>query len=441
MTVSPGKFAIALCLATSLTTVPVLAQQRLMEGILGIGGAIMLNEMAKSNQRQRPTQRATRVDPAAARMAAEQREQTSLVQSRLNALGFDAGVPDGVSGPKTRRAISTFQLSIGATPTGALSAEQIAVLYQQSAGFGAGSPPPGQFPGLATAAPGPAPAAFPSLGAPAAAAPMQSSAFPALGAPGAAAPPPGQFPAIATPAAPQGVAAFPTLAAPTTTAAPVAPLLAGSATAERAKPVATNLATEMALTPYADLASQPQILGVALGASPEDFAAMLEENGFGNCVAGLQSQQCVRQTDTLTDTLKGWTSSEGIWAVARLIQFTDPVPADFVREQFGQTYPELMETAGGLISSGESCAIVGTAVPQLASVLDQRNDGDGTLDMPSDLMSLATSCPVAYSLAFNEGNGLVAAVQVLMFDGTNVIRQHLASTSARRDQIGADLKF
>lgn len=442
MMTSSSRLVLSACLLAVLTTAPVVAQQRFVEGILGIGGAIVLNELSKSNNRQQAAPRPVQVDPAAAQRAAEQREQTRLVQTRLNALGFDAGTPDGLSGPKTRNAISQFQVSIGAAPTGALSAEQIAVLYEQSSGFGDGPLPAGGFPSLGTASTAPVtpPTAFPALGGPAAN-PGAAAAFPALGTPGVPQAPAGQFPALATPEAPLGVAAFPTIAAPATPAAPVAPLVAGSATASQAKPVQTSLADEVAATPFASLDAQPQVLGISLGSSPEAFAAMLEENGFGNCVAGAQSNQCVRQTATLTDTLKGWSAADGIWAIARLIQFTEPVPADFVQQQFNQTYPDLMAAEGGLISSGEACTIVGTAVPQLAAVLDQRNDGDGAGEVPADLLAVANACPVAYSLAFNEGNGLVAAVQVLLFDGTSVIRQHLASNNARESQIGADLKF
>lgn len=444
MTLSTRKLAVTLSILASLSTIPAHGQQRLVEGILGIGGAIVLNEISRSNNRQ-PAPRTVYVDPAASQRAAEQREQMRLIQTRLNALGFDAGTPDGVSGPKTRRAISEFQASIGAAGTGSLSAEQTATLYEQSSGFGSGPLPPGAaYPALGAVAPAPvvAPSAFPALGGAAPSATQPASAFPALGAPAAAAPSGGQFPALANGNAPAGVPAFPTIAAAPAAAGPApAPLLAGSATAAQVKPVATSLAEQVAITPFASLESQPQVLGISLGSSVEDFTAMLEENAFGDCISGTQSQQCTRQTPTLTDTVKGWGSADGIWALARLIQFTDPVPADFVHGQFSQSYPELMDTAGGLISSGEACTIVGNAVPQLAAVLDQRNDADTRAEMPSDLLTIASNCPVAYSLAFNEGNGLVAAVQVLLFDGTSVVRQHLASSTARQNQIGADLKF
>ncbi len=444
MTFSTSKLAISLSILASLSSLPAHGQQRVVEGILGIGGAIVLNEIYRSNNRQQAP-RTVYVDPAAAQRTAEQREQMRLIQTRLNALGFDAGTPDGLSGPKTRRAISAFQASIGEAGTGALTAAQTATLYEQSAGFGAAPLPPGAaYPALGAVAPAPvvAPTAFPALGGPATGATQPASAFPALGTPGAPAPAGGQFPALANTTAPAGVPAFPTIGAPPAAAAPpAAPLLAGSATAVQARPVATSLAEQVAITPFASLADQPQILGVSLGSSVDEFTAMLEENAFGNCVAGTQSQQCTRQTPTLTDTVKGWGAADGIWAMARLIQFTEPVPADFVHEQFSQSYPELMDTAGGLISSGEACSIVGNAVPQLAAVLDQRNDADTRAEVPADLLTVAANCPVAYSLAFNEGNGLVAAVQVLLFDGTSVMRQHLASSTARQNQIGADLKF
>jgi membrane-bound lytic murein transglycosylase B len=37
------------------------------------------------------------------------RDDISLIQTRLNELGFDVGEPDGISGPKTRNATRDYQ--------------------------------------------------------------------------------------------------------------------------------------------------------------------------------------------------------------------------------------------------------------------------------------------------------------------------------------------
>jgi peptidoglycan hydrolase-like protein with peptidoglycan-binding domain len=412
-----------LAIVSSTTTVQ--AQQRLVEGIIGIGGALIINEI---NNRQRTNApRPRQVDPAEARRIAAERDQMRLVQTRLNALGFDAGTADGLVGPRTRNAISDFQMSIGAVPTGRLTAAEQTMLMEQSTGFGAApnmaaaAAPPVAFPALGTAAPASAPpAAFPALGA---------SPMPPTQA--------GNFPALATPAPTLGTPAFPTLAEPEVAAAPSMPLVAGSAQASAAALTRSSLEAEVAQTPFGSLDAQPAVLGITLGADGTDFAAMLEENGFTQCTGSASAQQCTRQTATLFDTVKGWIADDGVWAIARLIQFNEPVPADFLHAQFAETYPELMEAPNGLISSGEGCVIAGSRVPQLAAVLDQRAPGEVT----SDLLTLADQCPVAWSLAFNEGNGLVAAVQVLMLDGTSVVRQHLADKTSRETQIGADLKF
>ena len=41
------------------------------------------------------------------------RSQTRELQTRLNALGFDSGTPDGLAGPNTRRALRAFQRANG----------------------------------------------------------------------------------------------------------------------------------------------------------------------------------------------------------------------------------------------------------------------------------------------------------------------------------------
>jgi len=53
------------------------------------------------------------------------------VQAVLNRLGFDSGVPDGVIGPKTSGAISSFENSIGMEPSGEINPRLLAVLGSQ----------------------------------------------------------------------------------------------------------------------------------------------------------------------------------------------------------------------------------------------------------------------------------------------------------------------
>lgn len=434
----------ALIAVAALAATPVLAQEGIVRGILGIGGAIVINEMYR-NQKPTAAPRAAPVDPAIAQRAAQERERMRLIQTRLNALGYDAGAPDGVVGPRTRRAIADFQVSIGEDPTGSLDEAQLAALYERSSGFGDSGPANAAFPSLGAPGMAATPAsAFPSLGAPVAAPSQPASAFPALGGPAAspAAAPAGAFPALGVPGATPPVPAFPTIAGAPVAVTTPAPLLAGEGAAPVVLPPADNLAVEVGKTEYAALDAQPAVLGVSLGSSDAAFKAMLETNGFAGCVAGATAQQCVRETASLTDTVKGWLAGEeGLWAMARLIQFKEPVAADFVRGQFSETYPELMAAADGVVSSGQACSIGTQSVPALAALFDGRADPAGATDVPPALLQLAASCPVAYAVAFNEGNNLVAAVQVLLFDGTSIVRQHQRATSQRQTQLDADLKF
>ena len=49
------------------------------------------------------------------------RQETYELQVALNRLGFNVGVPDGISGPNTRRAVADFERSQGFSETGALT--------------------------------------------------------------------------------------------------------------------------------------------------------------------------------------------------------------------------------------------------------------------------------------------------------------------------------
>src|SRR5690606_4846607 len=66
--------------------------------------------------------------PAARPRQAESDETARLVQIRLNALGYDAGPPDGAIGPRTRRAIAAFQADRGLPADGVPGRSTLAAL-------------------------------------------------------------------------------------------------------------------------------------------------------------------------------------------------------------------------------------------------------------------------------------------------------------------------
>jgi len=88
------------------------ANDGLVGGIIGgiIGGAIV-NETTKN--RNTAQTRTVVVNPA--------RAANREVQVALNHFGFDAGVPDGAIGPRSRSAISQYQMVLGYPPTGQLT--------------------------------------------------------------------------------------------------------------------------------------------------------------------------------------------------------------------------------------------------------------------------------------------------------------------------------
>lgn len=223
-------------------------------GIIGTGATIFLDNMQQNQpirrvepQRPAPPRAAPRRPSAEggqqrrlerSEEAVQRRADRMEIQRRLNALGFDAGPPDGIFGPRTRRAIAEFQRSIGRAPDGRISPAEIAILYERSEGAGgsgfaalsgsrSGGMPPLQGPGASAggggfpalgSAPGEkrvAAGGFPALGVPAEVSQGGSSAFPGLATPtgDAAAASATAFPAIgAQPAAKPGESpAFPAL--------------------------------------------------------------------------------------------------------------------------------------------------------------------------------------------------------------------------------------
>jgi peptidoglycan hydrolase-like protein with peptidoglycan-binding domain len=93
----------------------------LVGGIIGgiIGGAIV-NEANKSKQRRTTTTR-SRSSTKSSGISSAQREANRDVQVALNHFGYPVGAPDGSIGPKSRGAISQYQVLLGYPPTGQLT--------------------------------------------------------------------------------------------------------------------------------------------------------------------------------------------------------------------------------------------------------------------------------------------------------------------------------
>ncbi|MEL6646654.1 MAG: peptidoglycan-binding domain-containing protein [Pseudomonadota bacterium] len=121
----PLKQLTAVALAASVMAIPAetVKADEFVGGLVGglIGGAVgagIVNH--QNNQRQRTTTTRTRtvyVNPQASAQRAENRQ----VQTSLNYFGFPAGVADGALGPRSRSAISAYQVYMGFPATGRLN--------------------------------------------------------------------------------------------------------------------------------------------------------------------------------------------------------------------------------------------------------------------------------------------------------------------------------
>lgn len=257
------------------------ANDELVRGLIGLGANIILNEAQRQNQDrtyqqpQRTYQQPQRVyrGRAVAEDDVEKAQLRAEVQRRLNALGFDAGYPDGVYGPKTRRAIADFQRSLGRRGDGKISSEEIAILYDRTNGFagaggtnaystaGAGGAPMPPLVG-ADGQPMATGGGFPTLGTPGNPASAGGSAFPKIGG----------APGTSPDAAAGGGSAFPTIGgAPGTS--PDAAAADGSAFPKigSATPSASGGAFPKLAAPGAAGAA-PSADMPALGAPPADGA-------------------------------------------------------------------------------------------------------------------------------------------------------------------------
>lgn len=84
----------------------------------GIIGAAIANDAQRTRKAQAPRRSSK---PAKPSMSAEQREANKEVQTALNYFNFPVGTPDGSIGPKSRAAISEYQVSLGYPATGQLT--------------------------------------------------------------------------------------------------------------------------------------------------------------------------------------------------------------------------------------------------------------------------------------------------------------------------------
>jgi peptidoglycan hydrolase-like protein with peptidoglycan-binding domain len=112
-------------LAATLTVAPVqraLADSDALAGAIvgAVIGGIVVNEANKAKQRKAAASRTTTRSTSSG-VSAATREKNREMQTALNYFGFNVGTPDGAVGPRTRAAISEYQLTMGWPPTGNMS--------------------------------------------------------------------------------------------------------------------------------------------------------------------------------------------------------------------------------------------------------------------------------------------------------------------------------
>lgn len=209
---NPTAKALAACLILLPATTSTAHAQAALNTFLGVTTQLLVNEINRSNAQQPRTSGTT---PQQQQVAAQAREYRREIQRRLNFLGYDAGVVDGIFGRRTELAIARFQSDIGSSPTGRITENEISQLYAMTApgavprsGGAISAVPAPQFPsGIGGQGPTPAAPTFPTIGGSIAPTPemsgtaigSQTPGFPVFGGAGNQAPSAPGFPALGSP--------------------------------------------------------------------------------------------------------------------------------------------------------------------------------------------------------------------------------------------------
>lgn len=144
----------ALCLAALLALAapaPPAVADDLGRTILQLGiEAMRLEQQRVLRQRQQAPRQAAPAPQASGPTAAERAEQrarTREIQSALNALGYDAGPVDGITGPRTRAAIRAFEADAGLPVDGRADATMLGTLRATRQRAATAAPTPSNGPG------------------------------------------------------------------------------------------------------------------------------------------------------------------------------------------------------------------------------------------------------------------------------------------------------
>lgn len=421
--------------------------------IVGGIGAILLNESRKNSGKS--TSRKTTSKPKAKAPSGPRvtiatfpttRDQVRDFQTRLNTLGFDAGVPDGLYGRNTRTAVSNFQASIGAAPTGKLNESDAAQLVQRTnqplvgtAGAYALAPSaPNPFPtapGAQTTGVTPSPA-FPALGgAPQQAGTAAAPAFPTFGGtPQQPSAPATTFPQLGTQTAGQGGAApspaptFPAITATAGTtgapqsafpAVPAAPGVAAAAGAT-ALTVAAIAPPVSAAEAAAPAVSRFSILDVSTGMDLNAAKQQLAFEGLGACEETETISHCSSDSAAVKDlvALNTVTLTDGstqIGALSRHLTFANPMPQAQLQQLMADKYSELLSAPSHMIGSADCMGVADLTTAGRAELTTRTMSGD-----TASLAALANTCEYFARIVFGpDANApMVNELSIFIFDGS-----------------------
>ena len=390
------KFIAALMLGFSVTSVSAPAMAGGGDAVAGaiIGGTLGLmlgGAAANSRPVHRPPPRPYRTP--------EEVRYYSSIQSRLNYLGYDAGVVDGVMGRRSRAAVSDFQYEAGFPVTGRITDEQVSVLFSpefEQAHFNP-TPPDAPLPvepeedNFATAAP-------------------------SSGEPKVIENVPEQDVAEETGDANAVAGRFPL------------------------KPL-TGANTKLTFSK-----GDPAFFGISLGHSYDYAKQKLAENGFKECSGDGEIVTCMSKQNGVERRFKIGRSmgQEGqpIYMMASDTELMVDVEKRVIEQKLGENYPELMAAPNRVISDNANCALKMARIGDVEDFIDQLEYARLTPEQePSDALKVTVDmCDVFYKADVAEMTGGYD-VRVVMFNGTYLKKDFDMLAEKELDKVDKALTF